>query len=117
MNFLLIGNGFDLAHGLPTTYSDFLSFVDKIILKNKENHFGSSSPLERGNVDEFIESLFTKIEFKELKIELLTMITDNVWINHFAKVKINQGWIDFESEISNVIKTVDFIKKKWRRNI
>ena len=24
MNILVIGNGFDLAHGLPTKYTDFL---------------------------------------------------------------------------------------------
>lgn len=28
MNILVIGNGFDLAHGLPTTYQDFLKFTD-----------------------------------------------------------------------------------------
>ena len=27
MNILIIGNGFDLAHGLPTTYSDVLNFL------------------------------------------------------------------------------------------
>ena len=27
MTILVIGNGFDLAHDLPTSYSDFLSFV------------------------------------------------------------------------------------------
>ena len=27
---LLIGNGFDLAHGLPTSYSYFLDFCDKV---------------------------------------------------------------------------------------
>lgn len=26
---LLIGNGFDLAHGLPTSYSYFLDFCDR----------------------------------------------------------------------------------------
>ena len=26
-NILVIGNGFDLAHGLPTNYGDFLKFV------------------------------------------------------------------------------------------
>ena len=26
MNILVIGNGFDLAHGLPTKYTDFLFF-------------------------------------------------------------------------------------------
>ena len=28
MNILIVGNGFDLAHGLPTKYADFLKFID-----------------------------------------------------------------------------------------
>ncbi len=31
MNILVIGNGFDIAHGLPTTYKDFLKFIEKFI--------------------------------------------------------------------------------------
>lgn len=27
-NILLIGNGFDLYHGLPTRYTDFLDFIE-----------------------------------------------------------------------------------------
>ena len=27
MNILVIGNGFDLAHGLPTNYVDFLEMI------------------------------------------------------------------------------------------
>lgn len=30
MEILLIGNGFDLAHGLPTKYRDFLDFCQGI---------------------------------------------------------------------------------------
>jgi len=37
MNILLIGNGFDLAHGLPTKYTDFLIFC-KMILKFIESN-------------------------------------------------------------------------------
>ena len=29
MNLLIVGNGFDLAHGLPTSYTDFLKFVNE----------------------------------------------------------------------------------------
>lgn len=29
MNILVIGNGFDLAHGLPTRYIDFLEFIEE----------------------------------------------------------------------------------------
>lgn len=28
MDMLVVGNGFDLAHGLPTHYTDFLEFVN-----------------------------------------------------------------------------------------
>ena len=33
MNILIVGNGFDLAHGLPTKYSDFLDFITLYITK------------------------------------------------------------------------------------
>ena len=39
MDILIIGNGFDLAHGLPTKYTDFLKFIgviqQVIAIKNK----------------------------------------------------------------------------------
>lgn len=30
MNILVIGNGFDIAHGLPTSYQEFLRFASEI---------------------------------------------------------------------------------------
>ena len=38
MNILIIGNGFDIAHGLPTKYVNFLEFVKVIkqILNTKK---------------------------------------------------------------------------------
>ena len=38
MNILIIGNGFDLAHGLPTKYNDFLKFIQafKSITNNQQ---------------------------------------------------------------------------------
>lgn len=30
MKILVIGNGFDLEHGLPTTYMDFLNFISNV---------------------------------------------------------------------------------------
>lgn len=38
MNILVIGNGFDIAHDLPTKYTDFLLFCDMILKLIKENH-------------------------------------------------------------------------------
>jgi len=40
---LIIGNGFDLTHGRPTTYADFLRFLDDIlatkVYKKDKAHF------------------------------------------------------------------------------
>ena len=33
LNVLVVGNGFDLAHGLPTKYSDFLDFITLYLTK------------------------------------------------------------------------------------
>lgn len=35
---LIIGNGFDLTHGLPTRYSDFLNFIELIQKLNKPGY-------------------------------------------------------------------------------
>ena len=36
MNILVVGNGFDLAHDLPTGYRDFLQFTDAFVELKKE---------------------------------------------------------------------------------
>lgn len=39
MEILLIGNGFDLEHDLPTHYKDFLDFCDKALSKRKNEAY------------------------------------------------------------------------------
>ena len=67
MNILVIGNGFDLAHGLPTSYKEFLKFVlesEDMCSWFQKNGLGAK------------ESASAAAEIKE-------MIKDNFWINHF----------------------------------
>ena len=45
MNILVIGNGFDLAHGLPTKYTDFLEFVS-VSIKHKDSKANISRRLK-----------------------------------------------------------------------
>lgn len=82
MNILVIGNGFDLAHGLPTTYKDFLLFTSKYkdFLKEPSN--------------------------KQI-LEMKGLVNDNTWLRHFCSINVNGNWIDFEKEISNIIKLMD----------
>ncbi len=37
MNLLVLGNGFDLLHGLPTTYKDFIDFTRYFVCRYEKN--------------------------------------------------------------------------------
>lgn len=139
MKILLIGNGFDLEHNLPTSYNDFLLFCLKVmpifssdedftIQKYKQDY------LENWNIDESVKQTLiaafdsryvdkesiTDLEYdtgirtanNELN-ELYSYIKFNTWLRYFQECshKFGRNWIDFESEISRVIKALDSAKK------
>ena len=54
MNILVIGNGFDLAHGLPTKYTHFLEFV-KVIKQALRK--GKLAGVDWGNTDAEVKNL------------------------------------------------------------
>lgn len=105
MNILVIGNGFDLAHGLPTKYGDFLNFVKA---------FQNSDDLSDDPKNGFYK-YFTNIKNDRLNLyqELDELTTDNCWLRYFIRIyedRANngkEGWIDFECEISSIIQTLD----------
>ena len=79
MDVLILGNGFDLAHGLKTKYSDFLEYC-------KEKY----STTKNVGVDNSNNFLF-----------------ENVWVKHFLnKTLEGDKWIDLENEIYNVIENL-----------
>ena len=134
MNILLIGNGFDLAHNLPTTYNHFLSFCQKArriyTLDTQVSLYEyTKKQLQDWEVNEEIK-LALKSAFDtrrcsksyangtvELQVETLNAalnelyghIKDNVWIDYFLECnnEIGENWIDFELEISKVIQALD----------
>ncbi|GHV31822.1 hypothetical protein FACS18949_01180 [Clostridia bacterium] len=76
MNLLIIGNGFDLAHGLKTTYSDFLTWAYKNRKKQKYSEFNFEDYLD-GNV--YVKELFATT---------------------------SGTWIDLENNLANIIGTL-----------
>lgn len=109
MNILLIGNGFDLAHQLPTTYNDFLLFLDALRTL-------SSSDLP-SNLNKKIKELIQDNQNKE-KIEKIKKLNykDNLWYQHFYAVKnINNNWCDFEKEIEYITSNLEDIKKSLEK--
>ena len=77
MDILILGNGFDLAHGLRTKYGHFLEYC-------KEKY----PTTKNVGVDNSKNFLF-----------------ENIWVKHFLnKTLEGDKWIDLENEIYNVIE-------------
>lgn len=108
MNILIIGNGFDLAHGLPTKYNDFLKFIQafKSITNNQQIMTSGGLNNIKKPMYEYMDRLCYEETYKN---ELIKLVTDNIWIDYFISRQtfINENWIDFESEIAKVIKSLD----------
>lgn len=119
MNILVLGNGFDLAHKLPTAYEDFLNFTDAFIeYKNKGNIFvAEASPKTKSSLKDLFNRESTDAEAQSIIREMEKSITDNVWITHFKNIKIGQGWVDFENEISSIVQEFESVRSEIIDNI
>ena len=62
MNILVIGNGFDLAHELPTKYTDFLFFCKIVLEIIKENHI--EVPKNKGDYIKWIKEFDKNFQLK-----------------------------------------------------
>lgn len=109
-NVLLVGNGFDLAHELPTKYEHFLylmknwdEFIKIYDLLKKEMEIG------KNNV--FYKYVKNVNEFNENNIEKLgKIINNNSWVKYFCKCGAEiDKWIDFEREIYPVMELFEFV--------
>lgn len=118
----VLGNGFDLAHNLPTTYRDFFYFLETIE-QNKTN-----IPLRaklKTQTDQLPEKIIQKIEnglrqqdtttsrCMEVIYSVLKLNNPeetNLWHCYFKKRQRNNcsfaTWIDFEKEIATLAKSV-----------
>lgn len=80
-NILVIGNGFDLAHGLKTKYDDFIEYV-----KNKK-------------YDEPSDGIYTD------EIKRIVEVDKNGFINYFLEyANAVPGWVDMEKLIKDIIE-------------
>lgn len=123
MNILVIGNGFDLEHELPTTYWEFLMFIK--LTKKHNSWIGIKDNDGFKELNIHLQSLFEDQKYietysREKVKEFLGIVEHNIWIDYFLekidnKNEKNKGWIDFESEIANVIKGLDYVYRDHKR--
>lgn len=133
---LIVGNGFDLAHELPTKYIDFLEFCRRVeavwSFGGGDNETQRRTSFQRNWIDkwntkesikEYMIHAFQKRKWTgiipdrikledEILSEIHTLIDNNIWYSylyHIYEVRNIKGenWIDFESEICYIIQQID----------
>jgi len=123
-NILLLGNGFDLYYKLPTKYADFLHVVVFLQTHCKDSFETIGDVFSQRSLhesDPFIEVCYEahKKSYNETPLdkgkinELLRLTEKNLWFSYLKKVYDKDvGWIDFEHEISFVLKCFEMTFKK-----
>lgn len=112
MNILMIGNGFDIAHGLPTKYSDFLEFCYRLRIifswSKDENQYSNNHIRTWKKWGEKAPGKYLIEAFKSRKTaiipneklyslesyentnkyvqEMYECINNNIWYNYFEKI-------------------------------
>lgn len=119
MNILIIGNGFDLAHKLPTKYTDFLDFLENVRILKEEMPQNLEQLSDK--IDENLRQYLFNSNSSRLDInskhqnyitEMYELSKDNLWITWFNQERklnktLGKYWIDFEAEISKVIQKIE----------
>lgn len=100
---LITGNGFDLAHGLPTAYSDFIHVLD-YIEKNEKYNFNDLY----GKTTAFSFLHDKQFSLNEHGItKLATRVKSNLWFKYFKNQLEIETWIDFENRIAYALKSIE----------
>lgn len=115
-NVLLVGNGFDLAHGLLTKYDNFLFLMKNwgkfLIEKEKLKNVLYDKNMFDGK-NEYSRYLINRNSFNEDNIRQLgNIIKNNLWVDYYRKCEAEiDGWIDFEREVYPVLNLFENIFK------
>lgn len=125
MNILIVGNGFDLSHYLPTKYDHFMVAMDAI--ENWDESKGDMTfddlfckdywykNKETGEEYQNVFFQYTKAMYDTdaIKIpltqvrELKKQLKENVWYQYFSDhVREVKTWIDFETKIKSALEVV-----------
>lgn len=115
---LITGNGFDLFHHLPTKYHHFISIMQTVEGNQYDTDvsfdelFGRVFKIKHQFEYDLIEENYStvNIEFDYEKLnKIKELLETNLWYKHFKNVTEIETWIDFESEIDNVLNQVSIL--------
>ncbi|WP_298426001.1 AbiH family protein [uncultured Kordia sp.] len=108
---IILGNGFDLAHGLPTRYQDFMLHYLKDVFKKKHDASGLMSVIKTNyfhdkweeSIDEIdsIEELFSYIN---LRADIVPYMYKSELLSCLVRDFNKNNWIDIEAEYYRLLK-------------
>ena len=124
MKILMLGNGFDLYHKLPTAYINFMHIISRF-----HNNYMDSIPVTMEsflNDSDFLDSdkiikasyeaykeIYKEIEITQEEHQQIVKLKNNYWFKFFNISCPNElTWIDFEKHIYDVVTAFDCFFKK-----
>lgn len=123
MELLVIGNGFDIAHGLPTRYNDFTCFLRCLTRRNNwvsGQWFQNSNTEFGGDYPEVINLLkysyykqpdnLSPVAAKLAEVLESAINTQNIWVEILSEYDLsNQSslWVDCEKMIHIIISQLE----------
>lgn len=116
----VLGNGFDLAHYLPTAYVHFMDAMMAVESCKEEKELGFDDLFQKyiaGECSDRDEKFFSKTKelYKtgDLRLSIDTVkdlqikLKNNGWFQHFKHhLSDVDTWIDFENEIESLLERV-----------
>lgn len=114
MKILILGNGFDVDHNLPTSYANFLVFCNCVVnigLYPNSDCFDKLAEKQK----QYIEKL---VADEELKNVFLKLLQHNQLFSYFnnRKERTGRDWIDLEREIGIVVSEFRALEAEFRRS-
>ena len=118
-NILIIGNGFDIAHNLKTSYNDFLKFCNKVrdlttglFLEIPNNTYLNNEIMMKQLESESILELENYFQTNNEKIirEFISLANKNFWIDYITQNQstMDEKWSDLEYVIGVVIESLSY---------
>ena len=120
MNLFIIGNGFDLAHGLPTLYGNFRDYLEEVdwsYLESLENMYGFCIESRR---ESLINYLWRDFETNLSNIDETTIIEqgENIDLDlESGDIGIEDTLYDYWDEQYKFIKKLNDFVMSWIKQV
>lgn len=112
---LITGNGFDLAHELPTSYNDFIAIMLILFGQNAEDELEKYLNMKISKTSYNLSN----INYSDIVDKFYAKETDRVKdiIDYFDNAHKIEKWVDFENEIKTMVETIVHLNEWSEKNI